>query len=194
MGAARKVANARIWTDANVPTGMSQAATLEEMALALARRIIGLVKELLGQRLVSAAVFGSLAAGRFTDGSDIDILFVVEGFSDKSMAQRIEAVMPALRRIYNTEEYSAWRKKTGRYMPDLDVIIYTPEEIRRHPPVLLDMVYDVLMIEDNGFLTNELELLRKELIARGARRVRTADGYWYWILSPNIKRGEVIEI
>ena len=99
------------------------------------RRIIELVKELLGQRLVSAAVFGSLAAGRFTDGSDIDILFVVEGFSDKSMAQRIEAVMPALRRIYNTEEYSAWRKKTGRYMLDLDVIIYTPEEIRRHPPV-----------------------------------------------------------
>jgi predicted nucleotidyltransferase len=173
---------------------MSQAATLEEMALALARRIIGLVKELLGQRLVSAAVFGSLAASRFTDGSDIDILFVVEGFSDKSMAQRIEAVMPALRRIYNTEEYCAWRKKTGRYMPDLDVIIYTPEEIRRHPPVLLDMVYDVLIIGDNGFLRNELELLRKELIARGARRVRTADGYWYWILSPNIKRGEVIEI
>jgi predicted nucleotidyltransferase len=90
---------------------MSQAATLEEMALALARRIIGLVKELLGRRLVSAAVFGSLAAGRFTDGSDIDILFVVEGFSDKSMAQRIEAVMPALRRIYDTKEYSAWRKK-----------------------------------------------------------------------------------
>jgi predicted nucleotidyltransferase len=173
---------------------MSQAATLGEMALALARRIIGLVKELLGQRLVSAAVFGSLAAGRFTDGSDIDILFVVEGFSDKSMAQRIEAVMPALRRIYDTEEYSAWRKKTGRYMPDLDVIIYTPEEIRRLPPVLLDMVYDILIIEDNGFLRSELELLRKELIARGARRIRTSDGYWYWILSPNIKRGEVIEI
>jgi hypothetical protein len=43
-------------------------------------------------------------------------------------------------------------------------------------------------------LRNELELLRKELIARGARRARTADGYWYRILSPNIKRGEVIEI
>jgi hypothetical protein len=63
----RKATNARIWTDANVPTGMSQAATLEETALALARRIIELVKELLGQRLVSAAVFGSLAAGRFTE-------------------------------------------------------------------------------------------------------------------------------
>jgi hypothetical protein len=84
-----------------------------------------------------------------------------------------------LNRIYDTEEYSAWRKKTGRYMPDLDVIIYTSEEIRRHPPVLLDMVYDVLIIEDNGFLRNELELLRKGLIARGARRVRTADGYRY---------------
>jgi predicted nucleotidyltransferase len=172
---------------------MSQAATLEELAVALARRIIELVRELLNQKLVSEAVFRSLAAGKFTDGSDIDILFVVEGFSDKSMAQRIKAVMPALRRIYDTEEYSAWRMKTGRCMPDLDVIIYTPEEIRRHPPVFLDMVYDILIIENNGFLRNELELLRKKLIARGARRVRTADGYWYWILSPNIKRGEVID-
>jgi hypothetical protein len=52
-------------------------------------------------------------------------------------------------------------------MPDLDVIIYTPEEIRRHPPMLFYMVYDILIIEDNGFLRNELELLRKELIMRG---------------------------
>jgi hypothetical protein len=47
--------------------GMSRAAVLEEKALALAQRTIELVKELLGQRLVSAAVFGSLAAGRFTE-------------------------------------------------------------------------------------------------------------------------------
>jgi predicted nucleotidyltransferase len=172
---------------------MSQAATLKEITLALARRIIELVKELLNQKLVSAAVFRSLATGKFTDGSDIDILLVVKGFSNKSMAQRIEAVMPALRRIYDAEKYSAWRMKTKRYMPNLDVIIYTPEEIRRHPPVLLYLVYDVVIIEDNGFLRNEFELLRKELIARGARRFRTTDGYWYWILSPNIKRGEVID-
>ncbi|GBC68338.1 hypothetical protein HRbin01_00017 [archaeon HR01] len=162
----------------------------------LAVRVIQLVKDILGDRLVSAIIFGSLAAGRFNEESDIDLLFVVEDFGGKSMAARIEEIAPAFEKLRETSEYNTWKKETGKpTIPDINPIIYTKEEIKKHPPIMLDLVYDGEIIYDVGdFIKTELKLLERRLNELGARRITNPDGTWYWILSPRIRRGEAIEI
>lgn len=167
---------------------------LVELAQMLAKRYVKLVHELLGSRLVSAALFGSLATGRFNEESDIDVFLVVEDFSGKSVGSRIWTLMPALESLRKTEEYEIWRKKIGKTIPDISPIVYTPEEVKKHPPLMLDLVYDAQILYDNGFLTSELEALKKKLEEIGARRIKLPDGSWYWQLSQKIKRGETIEV
>ncbi len=62
---------------------------LGALAFALAVRFVKLVRDLFGERLISAAVFGSLATGRFNLESDVDVLLVVEDLSGITMARRI---------------------------------------------------------------------------------------------------------
>ncbi|MGQ9514732.1 MAG: nucleotidyltransferase domain-containing protein [Thermoproteota archaeon] len=167
---------------------------LVKLAQMIAKRYVELVHELLGAHLVSAALFGSLATGRFNEESDIDVLLVVEGFSGRSAGSRIWAIMPALERLRNTEEYGAWKKEVGRAVPDISPIVYTPEEVRRHPPLMLDLVYDAQILYDNGFLAREIEILRRKLEEVGAQRIMLPDGSWYWQLAPRVVQGEVVEI
>lgn len=167
---------------------------LGELAFALAVRFVKLVRGLFGERLVSAAVFGSLATGRFNRESDIDVLLVVEGLSGTSMARRIGALLPVLKALYDTEEYRSWASRVGSYLPDFNPVVYTPEEVRRHPPLMLDLVHDAAIVLDRGFLVRELDELRRRLLELGARRVELPDGHHFWVLKDRVRFGEVIEL
>lgn len=164
------------------------------LARRLAERYVELSRELLGDRLVAAALFGSLATGKFTEESDIDILLVVEGVEGRSLGSRVWDLAPLIERLRETEEGRVWLREVGRGIPDVSPIVLTPGEVRRHPPLLLDLVYDALILYDRGFLRRELEELRRKLEEVGARRIMLPDGSWYWQLSPRIKWGGVIEL
>jgi len=167
---------------------------LVALARRLAERFVELVREELGDRLVAAAVFGSLATGRFTEESDVDVLLVVEGVEGRSLCSRVWDLVPLIERLRGTEEAAAWVREVGRGIPDISPIVLTPEEVRRHPPLLLDVAFDALVLYDRGFLARELGELRRRLEEIGARRITLPDGSWYWRLSPRIERGRVVEL
>ena len=73
-------------------------------------------------------------------------------------------------------------------------IILNPDEEKRRPSILLDIVTDGKIIFDkDDFLKSEIEALHNKLKGIGANKIKRG-GKWYWILKPDIKRGEVVEV
>jgi hypothetical protein len=69
------------------------------------------------------------------------------------------------------------------------------KEIENHPPILLDIIDDGIILYDiEAFLENELKLLREKLSVLGAKKVYVSEDKWYWVLKPDIKFGERVRI
>ena len=157
--------------------------------LSLAEKITRSLRKKYGERLISVAVFGSVARGEARKDSDIDLLVVIEK-PPKSRIRRQLEFAEAERDIENLKDELLDRG----YLIDFSPLILSPEEVKKHPPILLDMVEEALILHDKeNFLEKTLENLRKRLKELGAKRVKLGRR-WYWILKPDYKFGEVIEI
>lgn len=142
-----------------------------------------------GERLVAVVVFGSVGRGDMRPDSDIDLLVVADPLPRRRLArvaefrQVEEAVAPLLEEC---------REQGVTTM--LSPVFRTPAEIRRHPPLLLDMTEDAWILYDRDhFFARELENLRRRLRELGARRHRMGHAWW-WDLKPDYTPGEVFEI
>jgi predicted nucleotidyltransferase len=146
-------------------------------------------REHYGERLVSLAIFGSVARGTMRPDSDIDLLLVVDGLPPGRMA-RVRDFEAAERRLD-----SALRAAERRGVhTTLSPVFKTPSEVDRGSPLFLDMTRQVHVLYDRGeFLKNYLEGLRRRLRALGARRVRKGGGY-YWLLKPDYRPGDKIQL
>ena len=141
------------------------------------------------ERLVSLAVFGSVARGMACPDSDIDLLLVVDDLPHGRIARVREfdvvedRVTPALHRAADQGVHTT-----------LSPVLKTPAEVDKGSPLFLDMTDQARLLEDRGgFLQNYLEQLSARLKNLGARRVQKGGGY-YWLLKPDRKAGEVIEL
>ncbi len=155
----------------------------------LAREYTEALKETLGDRLVSVALFGSVARGEAGSTSDID-LFVVLEEAPTGMRRRRALLEPARERLTPALE-ALWQQ--GIYT-DFVEIIRSREEARRFHPVYLDMTEEAIILYDkNAFFAGLLERLRRRLQELGARKKRIGR-VWYWDLKPDFRPGEVIEL
>jgi len=146
-------------------------------------------REHYGETLVSLAIFGSVARGTMRPDSDIDLLLVVDGLLRGRMARvrdfevierRMEGVLRAAERkdVHTT----------------LSAAFKTPSEVEQGSPPFLDMTREVRVLYDREeFLERYLESLRQKLQALGARRVRKSGGY-YWLLKPDYRPGDKIQL
>jgi predicted nucleotidyltransferase len=138
-----------------------------------------------GDRLVSAAVFGSVARGTMRPDSDIDLLLVVNGLPRGRMP-RVATFDPVESRLRPLLAAAA----TDGIHTTLSPVFKTPEELAYGSPLFLDMTEDVLILHDpDGALERYLDGLRARLRALGARRIAKGGGY-YWLLKPDLKPGE----
>jgi predicted nucleotidyltransferase len=140
---------------------------------------------LLGTRLVSLVLFGSVARGQAHASSDIDLLVVAEGFPERGRDRR---------RIL-LEEWS--RVRADRDLPAVEwnLITKTPAEARFHSPLYLDIVEDgILLIDREGFFRLVMDAMRDRMRELGSRRIFLEDGSWYWDLRPDFRFGDVVEI
>jgi hypothetical protein len=157
----------------------------------LVEEYLRLLKTRYGGRLVSVCVFGSAARGELKEDSDIDVLLVVRGLPEDvgSRIRELRALRAALR------ETSVYKELIERKLPrSISEVVLTPEEVTKHPPIMLDMTVDAVIIHDEeGFLRKEIEKVRRRLEELGAIRLRGKEGY-YWVLKPDAKFGEVIKI
>ncbi len=144
-----------------------------------------------GDRLRSVCLFGSVARGEATPESDIDVLVVAEGFP-QDLGSRFKETNWIHMKLRETESYRSLRA-LGRNCLISDLLL-TPEEGEKHPPILLDMVDDGIILYDrDNFLKNVLERLSERLKELGAKKIKTEKGH-YWILKPDAKPTEVVEI
>ena len=140
---------------------------------------------LLGPRLHSLVLFGSVARGRSTARSDIDLLVIADGFP-RSLRERRCPLLAAWSRV---------RARQGLPAVEWNLVTKSPEEARRHSPLYLDIVEDgILLIDRAGFFRTVLDGMRARMQQIGSQRVFLDDGRWYWDLKPDFRFGEVVQI
>ena len=143
--------------------------------------------------LISIVVYGSVGRGKFTGCSDIDLLIVISSSSD-SVCGRIHLFHDnVINKVEQTAEYKRLidNKLPYRIMP----IVYTVERLKNHPPLMLDMTEDsVILFDSSDTFSKEIENIKERMRELGSKRVFLENGSWYWILKPDIKWGEIVKI
>jgi hypothetical protein len=143
-----------------------------------------------GNSLVSLAFFGSVARGLFRPESDIDLLIIAENLPRGRVPRVLDFQQGVEARF---EETFRGLRREGIH-PLLSPIIKTPEEVRLGSPLFLDMVEDARISYDRGqFFRKYLEDLEAKLRRMGARKVRFKGGS-YWLLKPDYRPGDIIEL
>ncbi|MGB5830870.1 MAG: nucleotidyltransferase domain-containing protein, partial [Thiohalocapsa sp.] len=142
-----------------------------------------------GDRLLSVAVFGSVARGTMRPDSDVDLLLVVEHLPDgrmprvrefKAMEQRLAGLLAEAARhgVHTT----------------VSPIFKTPRELEYGRPLFLDMTDEVLILYDSAdTLQDYRDRIGARLQALGARRIPKGGGY-YRLLKPDLKPCENVTL
>lgn len=150
-------------------------------------------KEHYGEELRSLVLYGSVVRGTFRPTSDLDLLVVLRR-SGLSWGKRITHFLNAILDHPDVEKIAARLKQ--RDLPwRVEPIILTERELEARPPLLLDLTEDAMILEDRGgVFAQEIARVRKRLEELGARRVWLPGDRWYWVLTSDIRPGEVITI
>ena len=163
---------------------------IEESIEKLIKGYVEILKNRLKNKLISVALFGSVARGKakFPE-SDIDLFIVVKGVENLTIGKRIVMFMK-----FHSDLETSIEFESKYEIPVFQTHIFTPEEIKYHPPIMLDLTTDCIILYDTGTLKKEIEVIKKRLKDLGAKRILLEDGSWYWDLKPDLKWGEIIEI
>lgn len=157
----------------------------------VAKNFVLEAQRLLHDRLVSACLFGSAARGDEDLSSDIDILIVAEDLPE-GLISRNQTLRNAQETVKRSPQARALRRMGQSTL--VSPIILTPEEASKHPPIMLDMVDDgIILYDKDAFLEGTLDDIRRRLEELRARKVKTRKG-WYWILKPDARLGAEVRI
>jgi predicted nucleotidyltransferase len=147
------------------------------------------VQAFYGERLVSLVIFGSVGRGTPGFDSDIDFLVIVRDLPAGRMKRirEFDAVEERINPLIQS-------LRADGIHTSLSPVIKSPEEALQGSPLFFEMVEDAkILFDSGGFFAGVLAKLRNRLQALGSQRVRLGNA-WYWILKPDIQRGEVFEI
>ena len=157
----------------------------------LADAYVRLMKDFYGDRLVSVCFFGSVLRGTVTPESDVDVLVIAERMP-ADVGSRVRETMPVHEALRTTSAYQELRQQ-GRSAFVSDIFL-TRDECLAHPPILLDVTEDGFIAYDRErFLESVLGDMKRRLRELGAVRVWARRGY-YWVLKPNAKPEEIVEV
>jgi len=138
----------------------------------------------------SYAVYGSVARGKASEDSDVDVL-IVSGDFRGSLGSRIERLMEVEDAV---RDEIRWLREHG-IRTGLSFYPMNPQEAEGFPYLFLDLTEDAVVLHDEGrFLEGLLMELGARLLKRGAVRVFVDEDRWYWDLKPDYRFGEIIEI
>ena len=154
------------------------------------KRVFEKIKEYYGERLFSVVLFGSVARGTPRPDSDLDLLIVAEPLP-RGRVKRVKEFISGVEEPL--EPYLREVAKKGVY-PELSPVIKTRAEVLSGSPLFLDMVYHRRILYDReGFMEQYLSGLSERLKQLGAKRVKRGNA-WFWVLKPDYRHPEVIEL
>jgi predicted nucleotidyltransferase len=132
--------------------------------------------------LISVCLFGSSVKGKLRKGSDVDFFVVLES-APTSYHKRVKVVVSLLEEIRQTEEYRCLGELKLELEPSF--LLLTREEVDLHPPILIDMSYEgVILYDKDDFLANHLSDIKDQLNRFGAIKKASPTGY-YWLVKPH---------
>lgn len=144
------------------------------------------LQALLGDRLASVVLFGSVVGGKEREDSDVDLLVVVQPPLPR-LAKRWDALAAAL-------EPAEQKLRLVRPYACLSPLIRSPEEVHRGNPVYYDMTLPAeraILYDRDGFMARWLDTVAAKMAFYGSQRL-FANGAWYWDLAPG--RGGDIDL
>ena len=152
-------------------------------------RTLHLLEQNFKDDFLACALFGSVARGVATFLSDIDLL-IVHQKCPRDMAKEFSKVVIMLRQ---TKEYKSLLAKG--FLPEPYPVFLNEEKLKKHPWILLDILdHGIILTDRNGILKKELGLIRKKLEEFGSYKVTLPDKTWYWVLKPDWRPGEIIQL
>ena len=155
-----------------------------EPARAALRSYLKGLFERYGKRVISIVLYGSFSRGGWEPESDIDLLLVIDGFNrDESL-------------IFENTDKLVWMQwELNRNYHKVQPYCLTKEQASYHRPIYLDMTVEgMILYDEGGFVDGVFKEIRARLFELGAKRYRLPSGAWYWVLKPDLKLGEVVEI
>ncbi len=141
----------------------------------------------LGSKLTSVGLFGSVARGRPSKTSDVD-LYVVGDWRSASISERLDEVFPHLKKL----DEERLRLLSSGIATDASVYPVSREETVRFHSLHLDLSREGIAVYDpTGFLFAAWARLRLWLEKKGVERVQAGET-WYWRLDPGLEVGSRI--
>jgi hypothetical protein len=142
-------------------------------------RAVEVLRETEGENLLSVVFYGSRARGDEGKASDIDLFIVLKD---------VGSFLNTRRRIY-------------RVLNELGVglefspLILNSSSAQKLQPIHFELSADGIIVFDRDrFMETVLSKVKRVIEKIGARRYKTDDGCYGWVLKEGIKRGEVIEL
>jgi len=148
------------------------------------------VKGYYGDRLVSFVIFGSVARNVFRPDSDIDCLIVTEN-APRGRMKRVSEFQSNVEDALTAEIDSLYEKGI---FPCISPVFTTRDEVKNGSPLFLDMTdHSLILFDREDFFHKYLDGLKERLDSLGSKRIVRGSA-WYWVLKPDYKYGDVIEI
>lgn len=142
-----------------------------------------------GERLTGIVVYGSVARETMRRDSDIDLLVVAQPLPEGRLARMDE--FEAVERLAAPALGTA---RTSGVTTRLAPIVRTEAELEQSGFLIFDIACDGVILDDpHGRIESHLANVQANLEHRGARR-RSASGATYWVLDPNVRPGDVVNL
>ena len=157
--------------------------------LLAAHAVVPGLEELLGERLVSVVLYGSVVHGRERPDSDVDLLVVATELPNGPWRRR-----DLLRPVIEPAEDAL---RVHRPHACIAEVVKTPEEVRRGGPLYYDMTVPderVLLLDRGGFFAAWLAELGARMAAYGSVRMTRHTGQKYWDLKLDFRPGDVLDL
>lgn len=182
----------QLWSPAHIVASVAGQVNLGKLANGPYKDVLDAVMsgllDGLGSRLVTVAVFGSVARGDYHETSDIDIAVIVRDWRER-MTSRVSTLIDTTR--HTGEMIIRLWEHSGIYSGIQWYALDTKEsEILR--PLYLDMTLDAVIIYDrNDFFAKILSRMRTRLQDVRGKRIALPEGGHVWEVKKGMPLSEV---
>ncbi len=154
------------------------------------RSYLDILKKCFGDKLSGVLIFGSVAKGKATKDSDIDFLVLLD---DSYEHDPIEEMAKRFKDYIQKIDHEEFMRRNLPYTPMS--LYYKEKELRENPVILLDIQEQGIIIFDKeGKLEKIINDFKRWMKSHGTRKEYINEHGYYWILKPDLKPGEELEI